>query len=443
MLLTALAVARRQHWRARRRRQPTGSSAVLIDLEGHGREPLDPAIDLSRTVGWFTTMYPGLPGPRPESTRAPRSPAGRNSAGALKQVKEQLRRSRHHGIGYGLLRWLDPAARARLAGPPAPQLGFNYLGRFTTSAPRSPPSPGRDGLRDAWGMAEPGGLGGGADPAMPLLHLVEVNADHRGRSRRPAAVRRVELGRAAPRRAAGRSPRRALGPRPGGDRRDGRRRRGRAHTVGFPAGGPVSGRGGRPGGGLPRPGRRMAAVPDAGGPLFHSLLADGVGAYLVQVRLALHGPVDPGRLRAAVQALIDRYPQLGVAVVAERLSRPVQVVRHGVTADWRATDLSMADAGAARELLAAELRAERDREFDFTTGPLLRALHVTLGDGRSVLALTCHHLLIDGWSLPLLLPDLWSLYAGDLAALPPARSYLDYLRWLAGQDQRHRGCRLA
>ena len=153
---------------------------------------------------------------------------------------------------------------------------------------------------------------------------------------------------------------------------------------------------------------------------------------MVQVRLDLAGHLDAGRLHAAVQALVDRYPQLGVAIATADLDRPVQVVRPGAPVDWREVDLT----AAGREGLDAELAAERSRGFDFTRGPLLRLMLARQGDGRHVLALTNHHLLFDGWSLPILVRDLQALYAGQAPdELPRARSYRDYLAWLAGQDR--------
>jgi len=112
LLLTALAQAL-ERW--------TGSRSCLIDLEGHGREDLFPEVDLSRTVGWFTSIFPvhlRLEGSGPGD--------------ALKAVKEQLRRVPQRGIGYGILRYLSPQAsvRAQLAALPAAQVSFNNLGRI-------------------------------------------------------------------------------------------------------------------------------------------------------------------------------------------------------------------------------------------------------------------------------------------------------------------------
>src|SRR5260370_17772098 len=118
----------------------SGEREERIDLEGHGREGLFPELDLSRTVGWFTTSFPvrlRLEGEGPGE--------------ALKAVKEQLRRVPGRGLGYGVLRHLGPAeVRERLGRPPVARLRFNYPGRFqpggAEAAPRrlSQAGPGPD-----------------------------------------------------------------------------------------------------------------------------------------------------------------------------------------------------------------------------------------------------------------------------------------------------------
>src|SRR5204862_2912758 len=96
----------------------TGRDRVLVDLEGHGREDLFPDVDLSRTVGWFTTLYPV----------ALTVPVDGDPGTVLKSVKEQLRAVPRKGIGYGALRYLTDAEG--LHGPVPPQVSFNYLGQF-------------------------------------------------------------------------------------------------------------------------------------------------------------------------------------------------------------------------------------------------------------------------------------------------------------------------
>ncbi|MDZ7375436.1 MAG: amino acid adenylation domain-containing protein, partial [candidate division KSB1 bacterium] len=99
-----------------------GGHRVLIGLEGHGREDLFQDVDLSRTIGWFTTQYPVLI----DLTDAKEIDI------AIKQVKEQLRQIPNHGLGFGLLRYLltDPELKQRFCQLPHPEIVFNYLGQF-------------------------------------------------------------------------------------------------------------------------------------------------------------------------------------------------------------------------------------------------------------------------------------------------------------------------
>ncbi|MFD4352596.1 amino acid adenylation domain-containing protein [Nocardia sp. NPDC058518] len=145
-------------------RRDSGSDAesVLVLMEGHGREESAvPGADLSRTVGWFTTQYPvrlDLAGIDLDDAFA----AGPAAGIAVKRVKEHLRATPDHGIGYGMLRYLDSAAQARLREFAGPQLGFNYLGRVDAGA-------------GEWSISR-GGLGAAYDPAMPVPTALVVNA---------------------------------------------------------------------------------------------------------------------------------------------------------------------------------------------------------------------------------------------------------------------------
>ncbi len=122
VLLTAVASAF-AHW--------TSENSLLVDLEGHGREDIFDDVDLSRTVGWFTSLYP---------VRL-QLPKGRPLADRLKAVKGQLHRIPNHGIGYGLLRYLNPKAevRQRLESQPKAEVAFNYLGQFDHLADQATP----------------------------------------------------------------------------------------------------------------------------------------------------------------------------------------------------------------------------------------------------------------------------------------------------------------
>ncbi len=146
LLLAALALAL-SRW--------SGESALRVLLEGHGREELEPDLDLSRTVGWFTTLYP-LRLEIPDPT---------DSGDALDRVRRALGALPGNGLGYGLLRYHhpDPAIRCRLTGAGEPELSFNYLGRF--DAKHAHPLLG----------PAPESLGPVHDPRERREQLIEVN----------------------------------------------------------------------------------------------------------------------------------------------------------------------------------------------------------------------------------------------------------------------------
>jgi amino acid adenylation domain-containing protein/non-ribosomal peptide synthase protein (TIGR01720 family) len=121
----------------------TGERRLLIHLEGHGREDIFDDVDLSRTVGWFTTIYPVLL----EIPRKLRTGQMSDPGEVLKSIKEQLRCVPNRGIGYGLLRYLsqDPEVSEKLRTLPQAEVSFNYLGQLDQALPPgSPFAPARE-----------------------------------------------------------------------------------------------------------------------------------------------------------------------------------------------------------------------------------------------------------------------------------------------------------
>src|SRR5262249_29385226 len=137
-------------------------------------------------------------------------------------------------------------------------------------------------------------------------------------------------------------------------------------------------------------------------------------------------------LEAAVEALLLRHASLRAGFWHAGLSRAVQVIVPTVRARWRRIDLSLLDEASRAQRLASELGQDRVERFDLSCAPLIR-----LAAERHRLVLTHHHLLMDGWSLPVLVRELLTLYEhkGDGAALPRVTPYRDYLAWLAAQDR--------
>ncbi|GAA3001412.1 hypothetical protein GCM10020229_12060 [Kitasatospora albolonga] len=173
------------------------------------------------------------------------------------------------------------------------------------------------------------------------------------------------------------------------------------------------------------------------GLLFHALYDDTAqDVYVVQSHLDLAGDVDTVRLAAAVDALLVRHANLRAGFWYEDPEAVVQFVPRTVATPLREADLT-AFAGQAREAaLDAAMTEDRQRRFDLSAPPLLRLTLARLGADTARLVITCHHLLLDGWSMPILVRELLALYGsyGDPAVLPPVRPYRDHLALLATRD---------
>ncbi|MEV6447950.1 amino acid adenylation domain-containing protein [Amycolatopsis sp. NPDC051716] len=396
VLLAALAVAVNR-WRG-------ASGALLVNVEGHGRDAL-PGTDVSGTVGWFTTVFPVRLDPGETAS----------VADSLKRVKEQLRAVPGHGAGYGLLRYANPQTATALARLAEPRIAVNYLGRSTGPAA---------------GDWLPVAAGGGADPDLPMAHELELTmATVEGPAgpvlaatfSRPAALFDDaaidalaaawtdvlgELAAHVEAAGGGRTPSDLPLLRWSQDRIEVLERR--LRDAGLP------------------PSEIADVVPLAPlqqGLLFHVLHADGDDdVYTVQLVVDLAGTVDARRLRAAGQALLDRHENLRAAFHADG---PVQVIPRTVALPWEEVDATGDELG---DLVAAQ----RARGFDPAVPPLLRMLLVHLGGPRHRLVITSHHMLLDGWSIPVLLRELFAGYGGQ--ELPPVPSYRTYLEWLSRQD---------
>ncbi len=415
----AMAVAR---WRKRR---GVPASSCLCMLEGHGREEqVIPGADLSRTIGWFTTTHPvrlDLTGVDLDAAFA----GGPAAEEALKRVKEQVREAPDHGIGYGALRYLGNADAIEGADRrPAPQISINYLGR-TTVAP--------DGNRGDWlPVDELGDLGATVDPALPVAAVLDINlitvdtetgSTVRATFAYPTGVldaRDVEdlaaLWRSACRALATAAARPGAGGLTPSDLPLVRLDQDTVEQLEDACPGlsdvwPVS--------------------PLQAGLLFQTeLTGDADDPYLVQLVLDLRGRVDGDHVRRSVQAMLDRHESLRVAFTTGPDGYPLQLVARHVELPWAVADVG--DPAEVHRVLARD----RARRFDMATAPLLRALLIRTGDDAYRLVLTYHHILLDGWSVPLLVRELLALYAAaDPHEVPVSPSFANYLAWLGTIDR--------
>ncbi|MBD9428408.1 amino acid adenylation domain-containing protein [Achromobacter sp. ACM03] len=385
-----------------------GREHVLVELEGHGREEqLFDGVDLSRTAGWFTTLYPVRLAPGDTSREADGSPGG-----SLKAIKEQLRQVPNKGIGYGVLRYLGDEGRV-LADGAYPQVTFNYLGRIDQSF----------GVDSIWRLARES-AGQERAPGSRRRTWLSIDAEvHRGELRVrwtfSTAVHDEATIKDLSRRfldelenliehclngAQGVTPSDFPLARISQDRLDG----------------------------LRLPWDRVADLyplsPMQSGMLFHSILEPEGTVYVNQLRLDLED-LDAARFKAAWKTTLDRHEVLRTGFMQGEAS--LQWVARSVELplveyDWR----DRVDLDAALDALA---QAEHERGFDLATPPLLRLVLVQCGAGRYHLIWTRHHLLLDGWSTARLLAEILTRYSGK-SPLPSRGRYRDYIAWLLARD---------
>ncbi|QEU88461.1 non-ribosomal peptide synthase/polyketide synthase [Streptomyces viridosporus] len=418
VLLAGLALAVPKWRRAR----GLDGDDVLLDLEGHGREDVLAGVDVSRTVGWFTSLFPV------------RLNAGADGVDtAVKRVKEQVRAVPDNGIGYGLLRHLDPGARPLLAALPVPQIGFNYLGRMDGGA----------GPAD-WAPAAESDLllgTGVADAAMAVPHPLEISAVVRdGQDEGPVLTVTWVWAEGLLDEAAVRA----------------------LSAAWFDALRDIAAHAALPGAGgftpadlplvrlsqeqidrieetHPAPSDILPVAPLQEGLLFHAMFDEGgPDVYSVQFSFGLDGPLDAGALRAAAESLLARHDNLRAAFRLDVADRPVQVIPATVDLPWREVDLSGLDEAAQRAGVERVLAEDRAARYDLSVAPLLRFTLVKLAGERHRLVFANHHVLLDGWSMPIVFGELFTLYARNVGAdrdLPRVTPYRDYLAWVGEQDR--------
>jgi amino acid adenylation domain-containing protein/non-ribosomal peptide synthase protein (TIGR01720 family) len=410
--------------------------ALWVDLEGHGREELFPGVDLTRTVGWFTSLYPVALALPPMSTADP--------GAALRAVKEQLRAVPQRGMSFGLLRHLR--GDARLASLAAPQVAFNYLGQLDpvlgggslfAPAPEpagEPESPRRrrDHRLTVNAFVQEGelqvgfGYAGGAEgPLRPWAERLAVAYLERLRALVAHCAAAVAAGKTG------------------------------ATPSDFPLAASALDQPALDGVLAACAGAKVQAEvedlyplsPLQEGLLFHSLYAPGSGVYVEQLMVTLAGDLDVPAVEGALSRIVLRTPVLRTSFHWRGLARPLQAVHRSAqvaltTADWSAQWPALGDA-ERRERLAELVQRERLLEFDLGRPPLMRWHLVKTGEDSHRLLWSHHHLLLDGWSYAALIGDFVAAYealvAGAEPHLPVRPPFRDYIAWLAAREGRDEG----
>ncbi|MEN3357664.1 MAG: hypothetical protein V7637_1646 [Mycobacteriales bacterium] len=388
----------------------TGRDQVPIDLEGHGREDIVDGVDLSRTVGWFTTIFPVTLD----------LPAG-DWGTVLKSVKEQLRAVPGRGLGYGALRYLTGAGGLGTA--PGPQVSFNYLGQldslstgnslvaggFRELALDESPAATRPHQLDVVGRVE-----------RQCLELTWYYSErlHRENTIRSLAEQTV------------RALREIIGHCAG-------------HSGRTPADFPLAGLNQAEVDRLAGDGSAVEDIypltPTQAGMVFHGLSQRDQNVYFQQIVFTLAGVREPRALGRAWQYVVDHTPVLRSRIAWDGLEHPVQVVQPSVTVPVSYLDWTELGEDARRLELDRLLGRDRSEGLDLATGPLLRLVLARVSASEVQVVWTFHHVLLDGWSVFQVIEDVCTafeaLVAGAQPALPTRRPFRDYVGWLAGQDR--------
>ncbi len=174
------------------------------------------------------------------------------------------------------------------------------------------------------------------------------------------------------------------------------------------------------------------------GMLFHTLYAPSSGTYFEQFAFTLRGALDEAAWEAAWQRVVERHAVLRTAFAWEKREKPLQIVSRAARAPWRREDWrGLADEERTARL-EAFLREDRERGFELGRAPLMRLALLRVADDAWEFVWSHHHLLLDGWSVGMVLGEVFDLYeagrAGETAALPAPRPFREYVAWLGRRD---------
>ena len=396
--------------------QWTNHSHVLIDLEGHGRESLFDDVDLSRTMGWFTSIFPVLL--VVDSFDTPGK--------ALCSIKEQLRAIPNRGIGYGLLRYLcqTDGIGETLSNLPSAQISFNYLGQIGQELVSS----------DLFAWAE-AYSSTDHDPDGRRPYLLEVNSYVRSGQLHLDWLYSETIHKAATINGLAQDCLRnlrqlihyCLKPGVGG------------YTPSdFPLANITQEQLDNLAQRFPNLEDIYPLAPTQQGMLFHALYDPDSTVYFIQFTWLAKGNIEVAKFKQAWQEIINRHPILRTSFLWEGIAEPLQLVHKEVELPWQQLDWQDLPQEEVAEQLQVFLMNDRQQGFDLSKVPLMRMACIKMAPETYQFVWSQHHITIDGWSLTRLLREA-ALLAESFShnshdVLPPMRPYRDYIAWLQQQS---------
>ncbi|MCP4149891.1 MAG: amino acid adenylation domain-containing protein, partial [bacterium] len=406
ILLTALGLGIRETF---------GLNRVLIALEGHGREEIFEELDITGTVGWFTSIYPvllevSLPGALDRQ---------------IVEIKETLRRIPNNGIGYGILKYLTKEEyKAGIEFKSEPGISFNYLGQFDSDLEQISMGVAKESTGSTRSIEESRDyeldFGG-----MITGNKLEMSLTYNTRQFKEETVQNLmqhfkgELCRIISYCSARKEPKLT----PGDLTYKGVSIEYLEHLETQ---------------------YRVEDVytlsPMQEGMLFHSVSDLDAATDFVQVSNRTYGHLDTHMIKKSLDILFKRYSILRTAFVHENLPRPLQVVLKDRTADFYYEDISGKVAPGDIDLFVKEFKEkDRERSFDLSKDVLMRISVVKTGESEYEFIWSHHHILIDGWCTEILISEYLEIYSslmqGRPCRLPEVTQYRVYIEWLEKQER--------
>ncbi|PNQ82013.1 non-ribosomal peptide synthetase [Paenibacillus sp. F4] len=415
LLLTAVGMAL-QAW--------SGNDRFLINLEGHGREAILPEVDITRTIGWFTSQYPVLLDMPEELALSQR----------IKCVKEGLRGIPQKGIGYGVLKYLsDRQTQAPEASPAIfttdPEISFNYLGQFDQDMKGNDlqSSPYEGGMPLSPTMARTYTLDFGGIISGGQLGLT---ISYSRTSYRPETIERLAKFLESSLREILEHCIHKEHPEltPSDISYKGMSVEGLDSLLSeMGAAGEID--------------NVYALTPMQKGMLFHSQLdsqAAANDAYFEQVSYDMRGQMDIRAFAESLNILVRRHEALRTHFYFGRDTEPLQVVYRNRDCGFQYEDLHYLDENEIDTRVKNFKLQDKARGFDLRRDVLLRVAILRTGEDSYHFVWSFHHIVMDGWCLSLINKEVFESYAalqeGRVPELAPAVPYSRFIEWLEAQD---------
>jgi amino acid adenylation domain-containing protein/non-ribosomal peptide synthase protein (TIGR01720 family) len=401
-----------------------GCENLLVNLEGHGREPIIKGVDTSRTVGWFTSQYPVVL----DMGNAD------NLSYEIKLVKETLRRVPNKGIGYGILKYLSPNEKKQGCSLQRnPEISFNYLGEFGQDSGSqhtrlSPLSPGQS-----------------ISPESRQIFTVSVNGViMAGRLGVSFYYNRYEYRQSTMKKLANRFKLNLLKVITHcGEKKE-------KELTPFDLGGSdISLET------LDRIKADMAAgmgkdfkteliyplSPMQSGMLYHSLSKESkdVDPHFTQGLFSIRGKIEKSLFEKSYNKLIERYDILRTVFVYKELNEPLQVVLKERKAVVYYENIDHLNREEKKTFLEDFMHKDEERGLNPAKDILMRVALFKTGNESYKLLWSFHHILMDGWCLGIIFNDFMRIYGflqeNKPIRLEPVTPYINYIKWIKQQDR--------